>query len=94
MPFLDKLLKYFESEAAIIDTQFMTDPREIPGCECFKSCIRFNGESILPPLVRIQIMLHMYCVIITTFVMGSALILSLETITFKSERFVATLNMQ
>ena len=51
MPFIDKLLKYFESEAAIIDAQFMTDPREIPGCEGFRSCIKFDGEPILPPMV-------------------------------------------
>ena len=51
MPFIDKLLKYFESEAAIIDAQFMADPREIPGYEGFRSCIKFDGEPILPPMV-------------------------------------------
>ena len=60
MPFIDKLLGYFESEAAIIDAQFMTDLREIPGSEGFRSCFRFNGEPILPPLVCIKIMLHLF----------------------------------
>ena len=53
MSFLDKLLQYFEKEAASIDAQFLTDPQgdASPGSNNFTSCIKFDGKPILPPLV-------------------------------------------
>ncbi len=51
MPFVDKLLQYFECEASSLDAQFLTDSTESVETREFKSCIKFNGNPILSPTV-------------------------------------------
>ena len=50
----DQLLEYFEREASLIDSQFLSDSKVIHGYGDFQSAITMNGQPILPPLVNMH----------------------------------------